>query len=291
MIGLDTSHVERFISVLNDPEFEHYRRGFPVVTAYPAGSPDFALSIDRVEGYTDLARRRGVEIVGSPEAVAERADAILMTSVDGRTHREFFERVAPAGKPVFIDKPFAVRGADARSIVDTAQTSGTPVMGASSLRFEDDLVAALADDAAGPIQGCDFAGPMEIEPTQPGLFWYGIHTVEMVYAALGCGCARVRAISEERRDTIIGEWADGRVATLRGCRTGNHAFFGMLHRETASRHVRTGIGRPKYVNLLDRVIEFFCTGDPAVDPHETVETIRFIEAANRSRETGESVDL
>lgn len=291
MIGLDTSHVDSFTSVFNDPECEHHISGAPVVVAYPGGSPDFELSIGRVEGYTKLVQERGVEIVDSPAAVAERADAVIMTAVDGRVHRELFAQIVDAGKPIYIDKPFAVNSADARWIVETAAAKGVPVMSASSLRFEPDLVAALAESDDGSIQGCDFYGPMEIQPTQPGLYWYGIHTVEMTYAAMGRGCVRVRAVTNAHRDTVIGEWGDGRCAVIRGSRTGNNTFSGVLHREKGSRFVQTGIGKPKYACLLDRVVEFLRTGNPAVDPAETVETIRFIEAANASRETGEAVTL
>lgn len=291
MIGLDTSHVDAFTSVFNDPECEYHIPDAPVVMAYPGGSPDFELSIGRVEGYTELAQERGVEIVDTPFAVAEQVDAVIMTAVDGRVHRDLFAQIVDTGKPTYIDKPFAVSSADARWIVETAAAKTVPVMSASSLRYEPDLVAALAETDEGAVEGCDFFGPMEIEPTQPGLYWYGIHTVEMVYAAMGRGCVRVRAVTDAHRDTVIGEWGDGRCAVIRGSRTGNNSFGGLLHRESGSRFVQSGIGKPKYVCLLDRVIDFFRTGQPDVDPSETVETIRFIEAANESRETGEPVTL
>ena len=165
------------------------------------------------------------------------------------------------------------------------------MMSASSLRYEPDLVAALAETGDGAVEGCDFFGPMEIQPTQPGLYWYGIHTVEMAYAVMGRGCVRVRTVTDAQRDIIIGEWGDGRCAVIRGSRTGNVLFGGVLHRQSGSRFVQTGGGKPKYACLLDRVIEFFRTGQPDVDPAETVETIRFIEAANEGRETGETVTL
>lgn len=291
LIGLDTSHVDGLTGLFNDSSSQHYVTDAQIVAAYPAGSPDFPLSIDRVAGYTDLARQRGVEIVESPEAVATNVDAVIMTSVDGRAHRALFERIASCGKPTFIDKPFAVTHEDARAIVDMARAHGVPIMGASSLRFVDDLAEALAEEDQGSIEGADFFGPMEIQPTQPGLFWYGIHTVEMLYAALGQGCARVQCITDDRRDAVIAQWSDGRVGTIRGWRTGNHQFGGTLHRSAGSRHIQPEIGRPKYVSLADHIINFFRSGNSSVAPEETVETIRFIEAANESRTTGKSVTL
>lgn len=291
LIGLDTSHVDGLTGILNDSCSPHHVTGARVVSAYPAGSPDFPLSIDRVEQYTALAQQRGVAIAETPEAVAETVDAVIMTSVDGRVHRSLFERIVSSGKPTFIDKPFAVTHEDARAIAETARAHGVPIMAASSLRFVDDLVAALADDEHGRIEGADFFGPMALQPTQPGLFWYGIHTVEMLYAAFGRGCLRVQSITDDRHDTVIGQWPDGRVGTIRGWRTGSHQFGGTLHRSEGSRHIQPEIGRPKHVTLADHIITFFRSGDSPVDPEETVETIRFIEAANESRTTGKSVAL
>ena len=68
----------------------------------------------------ELRDKFGVTIVDSPEAVAQGCDAILHTSLDGRTHPGQFARIAAFGKPVFMDKPFAVSTADAKAIFATA---------------------------------------------------------------------------------------------------------------------------------------------------------------------------
>lgn len=194
MVGLDTSHCTAFTRLLNDPEDEFHVPGGRVTVAYPGGSPDFELSWSRVEGITaELRENYDVRILSCPEEVAEQSDAILLTAVDGRCHRELFRRIAPYKKPVFIDKPFAVSTRDAREMVRIAEEHQLPLMSASSLRYAEPLVKAL-EDMEQPF-GCDAFGPMALEPTQPGLFWYGIHGVEMMYAALGTGCVRVRAVS------------------------------------------------------------------------------------------------
>ena len=63
-----------------------------------------------------------MKICGSIEEVVAASDAILHTSLDGRVHFEQFQRIAAAGqgKPVFVDKPFALRTIDARAIFNVA---------------------------------------------------------------------------------------------------------------------------------------------------------------------------
>lgn len=290
IVGLDTSHVSAFTKLLNDESQPYHVPGGKVTVAFPGGSPDFELSASRVEGYTqELSRDYGVRIVDSPEQVAEQCDAILLESVDGRVHLEQFRRIVKYGKPVFIDKPFTVSSKEAQEIVRLAQQHQVPIMSSSSLRYSEELVKQLAPEAAEgqPVIGADTYGPMAIQPTQPGYFWYGIHSVEMLYAIFGKGCEEVRAFATEDHDVIVGRWADGRIGTVRGNRKGNNGFGATIHRADRSIHVdASASAKPYYASLLEQVMDMFRTGRPSLDIEETLEIIRFIEAANESRESG-----
>jgi predicted dehydrogenase len=293
IIGLDTSHVVAFTEVFHSPAHPHRIPGVRVVVAYPGGSADFPLSANRVAGFTQKLRDEfGVAIVDSPAAVAERCDAVLLESVDGRVHLAQFRQIAAAGKPVFIDKPLAVTTADAQAIVDLARRHRVALMSASSLRYAEPFAAALADGALGDLIGADAFGPMSLEPTQPGLFWYGIHTVEMLYAALGRGCREVATVTTPDHDLVVGRWADGRIGTARGNRKGNSQFGATLHRVKGSRFADAGAAaKTPYVSLLERMIPFFHDHCEPIPLEETLEIIRFIEAANESRATGRPVVL
>lgn len=284
LIGLDTSHVEALASAFNDPQSPHALPGARIEVAFPGGSADFPLSIDRVPRFTQsLESRYGIRMVSSPRQVAEQVDAVLLTSVDGRVHLSQFEAVVDLKRPTFLDKPFATTSADARAIAALASAHGTPLFSSSNLRFANSLQAALADDRGGAIYGADFAGPMTLQPTQPGFFWYGIHTVEMVYAALGRGCRDVTVHSAPDHDLAVGRWEDGRIGVARGNRCGNGAFVGVLHRERGQQWIDTSIGTPAHQRLAAAILEFFRGGPPPVSLPETVEIMRFLEAANESR--------
>lgn len=292
MIGLDTSHVQIFAEMLHDSENPYHIPGARVTTAYPGGSPDFPLSIGRVEGYTKFLADAGAEIVDSPAEVAQRADVVMLVSVDGRVHLEQFREIAPFCKLVFIDKPFAVTSQDAEAIAELAQTHGVRLMSSSSLRYAQGLEDLLAVEGEGVILGVDCAGPLALEPTQPGLFWYGIHCVEMLYRVLGPGCVSVQAASTELHDVITGIWQDGQIGTMRGNRAGNGRFGITVHREQRSRFVDLmEHPKPYYASLLEQVMTMFQTGEAAVPMEETLEIVRFMEAANRSRETGKQIRL
>ncbi|UYO05921.1 Gfo/Idh/MocA family protein [Paenibacillus sp. PSB04] len=293
IIGLDTSHAPLFAELLNNPNHPHHVRGGKVTAAYPGGSPDFELSIGRVDKFTAEVRdNSGVPIVQSIQEAAENADAILLLSVDGRVHLEQFRQIVPYGKPVFIDKPFAVTTRDAKAMYRLAQEHGIPLMSCSSVRWSEGLGRALNSADQGNIIGVDTYGPMELQSTQPGFYWYGIHAADMLYRSMGKGCKEVTVTTNADHDLAVGVWEDGRVGTLRGNRKGNRRFGALIHREQGIEHVDVyADGKPYYASMLEEVIRMFQTGAAPIDMTETLEVIAFLEAANESRETGRTVKL
>ena len=291
LIGLDTSHAPSFASMFNNEASPHYIEGARIAAAFPGGSPDFDLSWNRVAGYTkQIHEEFGVAILDSAAAVAQNCDAVIMSSVDGRAHLGLFREIAPYGKPVFIDKPFTTTSADAHAIAELAGQYGVALMTCSSLRYAAPLVEALAEGEE--VVGADCSGPMEIQPTQTGLFWYGIHSVEMLYRILGRGCATVRAVTTEKHEFVTGVWTDGRIGTVRGTRTGNWSFNAVLSHAKSTRYVATQPHpTPPDVFMVNDILAMFRGGAPTIEIEESLEIVRFIEAANESRESGAVVSL
>jgi len=292
MIGLDTSHAAAFTKLLNDPDNPYQVKGGRVVMACPAGSPDFHLSYSRIGKITEDVKQYGVQIVDSIEKVAEQCDAILIESVDGRVHLEQVSKMAKFKKPIFIDKPLCLQSTDALKIVEVSGRYHTPIMSSSALRFAEPLRKALSIQGKGNIIGADCFGPIEMIETQPGYFWYGIHTIEMLFTILGCGSRQVISVSNQDSDLIISQWEDGRIGTVRGNRKGNYNFGAVIHYEKGNEFVLIdSSGKPYYASLLEQIMMFFKTGKPIVPISETQEIIRFIEAANESTDTGKMVIL
>src|SRR5687768_18060481 len=73
MIGLDTSHVVAFTSLLNKTNSKDYIPGGKVVAAFKGGSPDVVASSTRVEGYAkQLQEQLGVKIGESIEELSRQ---------------------------------------------------------------------------------------------------------------------------------------------------------------------------------------------------------------------------
>src|SRR5712691_10396604 len=190
IIGTDTSHVPAFARLLNDPSSPDHIPGARIVAAYKGGSPDFAPSRDRIDGFArELQQKFGVEIVGTIAELCRRVDGVLLESVDGRTHLAQAREVIAARKPLFIDKPLATTLDEAREIARLAKHAGVAWLSTSSLRY------GVAGLKTPDLSGADVWGPGPLgEHHQLALSWYAIHEAEMLYALLGTGCEEVTRI-------------------------------------------------------------------------------------------------
>lgn len=292
MIGLDTSHVTAFTSLLNDPNHPDHVPGARVVAAFKGGSPDVEASATRVDKFTaELRDKWKIEIVDSIEALLPKVDVVMIESVDARVHLAQARPVIAARKPLFIDKPMAASTRDGAEIMRLAKAAGVPVFSASSRRFVEDVLMLKENPKVGAVLGASTYGPATLEPHHPDLFWYGVHAVETLYQLMGPGCVSVSRTHTEGTDVVVGTWADGRVGVVRGVRSGKygtygHTVFGAGDVVSATSEMPLPNGakrRTGYYGLVKRIIEFYQTGVPPVSPDEVVETLAFMEAADISK--------
>ncbi|HYP05959.1 MAG TPA: Gfo/Idh/MocA family oxidoreductase [Bryobacteraceae bacterium] len=274
IIGTDTSHATAFTKVL------HESSGVRVVAAFKGGSPDVESSRTRVDKFADELRKSyGVEIVPDIPALLAKVDAVLLLSVDGRTHLSQARQVIAARKPMFIDKPLASTLEDAREIARLARTAGVPWFSSSSLRFGPFADSLKAADVTGAVVWGP--GPTE-EHHELELTWYGIHSVELLYTVMGSGCENVSMVSGKDADIVTGRWKDGRVGAVRLIRP--YSDFGAtVFRAKAIIQSDPKLAKVDYRPTLVRIVEFFRTGKPPVEEAETLEIFAFMDAAQRSK--------
>jgi hypothetical protein len=285
IIGTDTSHVPAFTRLLNGDAAEAgHIAGARVVAAYKGGSKDLEESARRVDQYAEEIRTRyGVEIVPDIPTLLSKVDAVMLTSIDGRTHLEQARPVIAAHKPLFIDKPFAATLEDAREIARLAKAAGVPWFSSSSLRFG----AIGATMKFADTTGVTTWGPGPLESHHHlDLAWYAIHPIEVLFTLMGPGCESVTRTTSADADVIVGRWKDGRLGTVRAVRP--YSDYGAIvnrGREVVVSHPKAGEATD-YRPLVVEIVKFFETGKPPVSNEETLEIFAFLDAAQRSKDQG-----
>jgi hypothetical protein len=287
IIGTDTSHAPAFAKLLNDPSAPGHIPGARVVAAFKGGSPDVESSYTRVDRFAEELRTQfNVEIVPDIATLLSKVDAILLMSVDGRTHLEQARPVIAAGKRLFIDKPLASTLEDARAIARLAEEAGVSWFTSSSLRYSEAVT-----QLQGPgITGATTWGPGPFEPNHElDLAWYAIHPIEMLFTLLGPGCEEVSRIHTENQDVVVGRWKDGRLGVVRALRPSGEYGAVVFRGQKAFRS--SPDARHGYGPLVAEIVKFFETGKPPVPNSESLEIFAFMDAAQRSKADGRPVKL
>ena len=290
IVDCDTSHVVAFTQRLHhvDVGEDHWVDGAKVVAAVPLPS---LVSPERVPRFVAQLRGYGIQIVERPEELLGKVDAVLVEANDGSVHRERALPFIEAGLPVFVDKPFACSTADALAIAEAARRKNVPLFSSSSLRWDPPVQDVLARrEALGRVTGVDAFAPGTQHPRNPGYFHYGVHAVELAYALMGTGCRRVRCVRTEGADVALGEWADGRQATVRAVREGaRQTGFLAIAEKQIVQGTSSGYG---YRELLKRIVHMCRTGERPLPDEALIEPVAFQEAALRSMERdGAPVEL
>jgi virulence factor len=280
MLDFDTSHVVEFARRLHHKGVaeEQWVDGAEIVVACPGES---RIMPDRIPGYKKAIEKLGIPLVDKPTDMIGRVDGMLIESQQGGVHWERARPFLEAGLPCYIDKPFTCSVADAKKLTALAEEKKVPIFSSSSLRYAPDLVQFMADPKRGKILGAVAYGPAELHDLNPGFFHYGIHAVEMLYALMGPGCQRVTCTHERDSDVVTGQWKDGRLATVRGLRSGKKDYGCLVFTEQRVQVIAIGTAYI-YRELLKKIVEMFQTKKAPVDVAVTVEIVAFIEAALKS---------
>jgi hypothetical protein len=279
IIGFDTSHAIEFTKRINhvDISEDQWVYGAKVTVGYPGGPSNFA-DENIIAQRTQLLKEFGVKIVDSAEEIIGEVDAVMLEQQEGELHFKSAKPFIENRIPLFIDKPFTCSVADAKKIFELAYSYETPVFSASSLRYALEIQSLKSRRDLGEVLGAETYSPAILHPKNPGLFNYGIHGVEMLYAIMGVGCETVRCFHKDDWDVVVGIWRDKRIGVFRGMRKGPHSygFTAFYENSIVSSSIDT---RYIYRELLKKVIEMFQTRKMPIDPEETIEIIAFLEAS------------
>lgn len=253
IVGTESSHVDHIVRYFND---EHR-----------AGDA-------RVVGVAVATREVGVPRVDF-DVLVRSVDAVIIADRDGRRHAAQAIPFLRAGIPTFVDKPLATSVADADAIVLAAEKSGAPLTSFSALRWHPAFAGLASSDATTVVT----TGPVDPASLYAGIFFYGIHPVEL---ALVVAAGDIREVHVRRvPGAIVG------TATVGDCAVAVQLvqpaqnpvpFHVMFCTDTAVTAVELPLG-PNYLHPgLDVFVEMVRTGKPPVSYEDLRRPVRFLAA-------------
>lgn len=281
-LGTDSSHLIEFsrrIEALRDAGKTRCR-----VTCFWADERAEMPAAD-VAKWESATASLGALQFASREALLDQVDGVLVLAVNGNRHFDLAVPSLKRGLPTYIDKPFTCDLPQAKHLLALSRERAARCYSASSLRFASE-VTSLPRDSLGDLVAIDATGPGELNDAMEGLFFYGVHTIEMVDALFGSpGVSKVRAMRTERRDLVDLVYRDGRSARLRLERSGAYEFAATVH-GTQSLHQFKVNFAGVYDRLVEGMTRFFEGSAPPAPLEHIVENIAVMAAGNRSMQTG-----
>lgn len=279
VIGTDSTHCVAFTRLLNNNPACSWKISY----AIRDNRSKLALSQGRFQEIESQLKDLNVELCEdlSSELVSS-TDAFIIASVDASLHLDQFKQLVQYDKPIFIDKPITYSSREMAEIFTLSDQYGIAVMTSSSLRFSAAILTAKAQlvKLAKPVTKIILTGPMPIERGIPGMFWYGIHLIEMLLTLLP-GHYEVKSVKEKGETLQIMCQSQQLTVEFNGDLTGAGSFSGKL--ETATEVIdfkQEADSQPLYSYLVEEMLDFFNTGKSKVSQEQTSQVISLVERIN-----------
>ena len=204
IVGAENSHTAAIAKVLN---VEKRVRGVRVTHVW-----------GETKAFAEAAAEAGQipHIVKRPEDLIGEVDAACVDHRHGKYHLPAASSLLEARIPLFIDKPFSYRKAEGKRFLNRARELGGPVCSFSTLPKQASYKAfAKKMRDLGTIQSLVATGPCDIKSKWGGIFFYGIHQVDMILRLLGYDISHVDICrGKGQNHTAQIAYANGTVATM-----------------------------------------------------------------------------
>ena len=280
ILGTDNSHSITFSRLVNVKGEKAHVPGARVVAI-------FGLDPKRNE---EVAEKGQVPaIVKRPREMLGMIDAAIVDFRHGGLHYKYARPFIEAGLPTFVDKPFSISVADAIKMIALAKRKKTPITSFSTIRLGPDIARMKRQvKSIGKVRGGIFGGPGSSKSEYAGVFFYGVHTVEVMLEVMGTAVTSVRASDHDGSVIAVVGYKGGAVATLNILDKAKIPFIGTVYgSEGVAKYEPTG-GFDGYYYGMKLFLEMVRTRKPPIPYSNLLLTVKVMNAIQKSLDTGGS---
>jgi predicted dehydrogenase len=231
-------------------------------------------------------------IVATPEEMIDHVDAALVDHRHPKFHLSAVRPLLENRIPLFVDKPFCYRASEGREFLDRAAKLEVPVTSFSVLPKQSAFVQ-LAKEARklGKIQSIVSTGPCDIKSKHGGVFFYGIHQVDMVVRLLGHDITHAEIHRGKANHTATLYSAGGTISTLNLISEGRPAFHISVIGEKGRIDRTITYDDHTYLSGIRSFCRMFKTGKTDETRESILTPVAVLEAIEKSIKTRKRVKL
>lgn len=211
------------------------------------------------------------------EELIEKSDAVMILTIAGESHLPYALKVIKAGKPVFVDKPFATTYEDAKAITEAAQACHVPLFGGSTLRHlkKLDEIRQLMKKEDFPFVSISYRA----DPESPLGFYhyYASHIAEICMSLCGTDYRDITVSRNEKNvctvikyphcSAVLMTTLDTELVNIH--LTGKKSYSFDLNQDEC------------YIDGATKFIQMLETGQPPVPYEEYCQSVRLIQDITR----------
>lgn len=203
IIGAENSHTAAIAKELN------------VEKAIPG------FQVTHVWGETDEFAKAAAEagqiptIVAQPQDMLGQVDCVMVDHRNGKYHLEAVTPFVEAGFPVFVDKPMSTSLEEAKAFLRLRREKGVAVTTMSAIPHQASVGGIRQRLVSiGDVKAVHLNGPGDPDSEHGGVFFYGIHQVDLMVELFGVGAAEVSTARNGAAFTGLVSYPDGLTVSI-----------------------------------------------------------------------------
>ena len=280
IIGAENSHTVAIAKTIN---IDQLVSGFSVTHVW-----------GETPGDAKDAQERGLipNIVQDPEDLIGEVDAAIVDHRHPKYHLPAVRPLLEAGIPLFVDKPFCYRLDEGKEFLARARELNVPVCSFSVLPKQASF-AQLQEDVRelGRIISVVSTGPCDIDSEYGGVFFYGIHQVDMVVRLLDQDITHVQLNRGQQNHTATLYSASGAISTMNLVGEGRVGFHVSVIGEKGRTDRVIGYDENTYLTGVLDFCRMFSTGETDETDGSMLTPVAVLEALEKSQESGEKCEV
>lgn len=272
IIGAENSHTVAIAKIIN---VDKLIKGFTI---------DYVWGETKAFAEKAAADGKIPNIVAKTDQMLGKIDALVVDHRHPKYHLEPAIPYIKAGIPTFIDKPFCYRVKEGKTFLELAKKHKTPVTSFSIIPDQQsfkDFCKSLKKEAGTVLAGSSY-GPCDIKSKWGGIFFYGIHQVEMILKAFGYNISKVLVVQNGNGSTGQLIYDDGKIVTMDLIKKGCHTFG--ISAVGTKKIIKEPIVMDKlqYLSGMKRFTKMFKTGQEPEIYDEMLKPVAILEAMEKS---------
>ena len=221
-----------------------------------------------------------------------KVDGIMIDHRHPKYHAEVATFFVENGVPCFVDKPFTFTLAEGKALCALARTKKVPITGFSVIPMQKNFGQfCKALKKIGTVVSLSSLGPVDLKSKYGGVFFYGIHQVDAIVAALGTGADWVDVKRHGKGGAAVIGFRNGPVVTMNCINNGNWNFHWTAVGDKDVLDWTYKMDDLPYLTGARAFIKMFKTGVEPFAHERLLAPIAILEAMGKSLERGKRVKV